>query len=150
MPLTYLISLIVLIVGLLIYLFTGRNYFNKHKFVRLVKYKDDMSVQVKYIKREQFNKTNEILINPKHVFNLKGYTTVVITDKSSESINPNDFESKYSAKDFKSGMRSKLVKDAFDSVKVEKFDKMTFLLILSALQFLAIIYLLYSLLGGVS
>lgn len=140
----------VLVIGLIIYLFFKRNYFNKYKYVRLVKYNDDMTETVQYIKRKIFNKGNEedhILINPKHIYNFKGYTSVIITSKSQESINPIDFESKYSAKDYKTAMKSKHIKDAFDSMKVEKFDKVMFLLILSIVQLIAIAYLLYNLIG---
>jgi len=139
--------LIILIAGLIIYFKFKRNYFNKFQYVRLVTYNKDMSIKVQYIKKESFNKQNDILINDTHVFNFKGYTSIILTDDSRESINPLNFESKFNAKDFKSAMRSKLISETFESLKTDKFDKIMALLFLNILQLLAIIYLIYSLVG---
>lgn len=145
----YIIAGVILALGLIVYFAFKRNYFNKHKYIRLVTYHDDMTITVEYIKKVDFSETKkEIKINPTHVFDFRGYKTIILTDKSCESINPLDFESKFSAKDYKSGMRSKLVKDAFDSVKTNKFDLVHFSLIINILSLLAIAYLLYVTLGG--
>lgn len=122
-----------------------RNFLNKHKYIRLVKYNSDMSVTVNYIKRDVFNKNNEILINPKHVYNFNGYTTIILTSNSQESINPLDFDSKYSAKDYQNAIRTKVVSDVFETLKPDKFDKVMALLFLNGLQLLAIGYLIYML-----
>lgn len=146
---TYLIILLViLILGTVYWLFFRRNRFNAHKYVRLVTYNKDKSVKVQYFKREKFNLNQEILVDSERVFNFKGYTTLVTTSESKENINPLDFETKYNAKDYESAINSKLIKDTFATLKVEKFDKVMFLLGLSVIQLLAIIYLIYNMVGG--
>jgi len=139
----YLIAGIILIIGVIIKLLTSRNYFNKYKYVRVVEYDENMKISIRYIKHQHFNKDNAILINPKHVYNYKGYTTIVKTNLANESINPIDFESKYPADKYKSAIKSKVIADTFATLKVEKFDKLMFLLLLNAIQLIAIIYLLY-------
>ena len=135
------------ILSIIMYLIFKRNYFNKYKYVRLVKYNDDMSINVQYIKKDKFNQDNSILINDKHVFNFNGYTSIIITSNSQESINPIDFNSKYDAKKYKDAIKSKLIHDTFASLKVDKFDKLMGLLLLNILQLIAIAYLIYNLLG---
>lgn len=148
---TLLIGLgFVLVAGLTFYFIFKRNPFNKHKYVRLVKFHDDMVETVQYIKRDQFNQDHEIMINPKNVFSFKGYKTIVITSNSQESINPLDFKSAYNAQDFKTAMHSKLIKDAFDSTRPKKFDPLTILMLLSGIELLAILYLLYIIMGQTS
>lgn len=149
--LIYSITLLVLLIGgIIVYFTVKRNYFNKHKYVRLVKYNDDMTISISYIKHTNFNQDHSILINPKHVYNYKGYTSVVITSKANESINPIDFDSKFDSKDFKSAMKSKLIAETFASLKVEKFDKIMMLLLLNGIQLLAIVYMIYTGMNGVS
>jgi len=149
MRLLYFIGLPVLaiIIGLVYYFGFRRNYFNKYKYIRLVRYNDDKTISVKYIKKEHFNKDLSILINPEHIYNFNGYQTVVTTSKSNESINPIDFTSKFDPKDFKSAIRSKLIAETFASLQPDKFDKMMMLLVLSGLQLIAIAYVLYTLMG---
>jgi hypothetical protein len=107
-----------------------------------------MTININYIKKENFNQDGAIMINPKHVYDFKGYKTVVVTSNSAESINPLDFQSKYDPKDFKSAMHSKLISETFASLKVEKFDKLMMLLFLNVIQLIAIAYLLYTLMGA--
>ena len=139
-----------LVVGIVLFFTVKRNYFNKYKYVRLVRYNNDMSISVSYYKKEQFNKNDAILINPDHVFNFKGYTSIIITSQSSESINPLDFNSKFNKKDFETAMESKLIQETFASLKADKFDKIMMLLFLNIAQLVAISYLLYNMLGGAS
>jgi len=131
---------IILIVALIVWFIFKRNYFNKYKYVRLVKYNDDMSIDVSYIKKDVFNKDDSILVNPKHVYNFKGYQSIIITSNAQESINPIDFESKYDPKHFKAAMKSKLIAETFASLKTDKFDKIMALIFLNIIQLLAIDY----------
>jgi len=144
----YIILLLVLIIGFIIFLFTKRNFFNKYKFIRIVQYNNDMTITVKYIKRDQFNVDNKILVNSKHIFNFTGYKSIIITSEANESINPLDFESKYSAKDYQTAIKSKIISEAFASLKEDKFDKVMALIMLNVIQLIAIAYLLYNVLGG--
>jgi len=108
-----------------------------------------MTVSVRYIKRNKFNTDKSLLINPKHVFNFNGYTSVITTYKTAESINPLDFESKYSVNDYKTAIKSKLISDTFATLKVEKFDKVMALIFLNVITLIAIVYLIYNTVEGV-
>ena len=114
--------------------------FNKHKYLRVVKYNSDKSSTITYHLSSKF-KPN-YLINPDHIFNYKGYRTIITTDKSAETINPLDFNSKYNASDFQTAIESKLIKDTFNTLKPNLFDKTTFMLLLNIILTIAVIYLL--------
>jgi len=137
----------ILLIGIVVYLVFKRNYFNKYKYIRLVTYNEDMTESIRYYKKELFD-YDSIKINPKHIYNCKGYTSIITTSKAAESINPIDFESKYDAKLFKVAIKSKHISEAFKSMQPKKIDLMMILLFISGIQLLAIIYLLYNLLGG--
>ena len=141
-----IIALIIGLIALVIYFKFKRNYFNKFQYVRLVTYNKDMTVKVSYIKRKDFNTDNSILINEKHVYNFKGYTTIIKTDTCQESINPLDFKSKFNSEHYKTAIRTKLISETFNSLKKDKFDKIMALLMLNGFQLLAIMYLIYMLL----
>lgn len=136
-----------LILAFTYYFIFKRNYFNKHKYMRIEEFKSDKSVSVSYIKREHFNKNNQLLINPNHVFNFKGYTTIAKTDKTAETINPLDFESKYDSNKFKTAINSKLIHETFATLQKPKIDYLMISVILNGLTLLAIIYLILKL-GG--
>lgn len=114
--------------------------FGKHKYLRVIKFNSDKSTTVTYHQSSKFRPS--FLINPNHVFDYKGYRTVVITDKSAETINPLDFSSKFNASDYQTAIESKLIKDTFSTLKPNKFDKTTFMLLLILLLNIAVIYLL--------
>ncbi len=114
--------------------------FNKHKYLRIIKYNSDKSSTITYHLSSKF--TPNFLINPDHIFNYKGYRTIIITDKSAETINPLDFTSKFNASDFQTAIESKLIKDTFTTLKSNLFDKTTFMLLLNLILNIAVIYLL--------
>ena len=130
-----------LLLGLIAYFIFKRNYFNKHKYVRLERFNRDKSISIRYIKRDQFNNDKSLLINPAHVYNYKGYTSIMTTSECAESINPLDFQSKYDGVKFKTAIRSKLIVDTFDSIKKPKLD---FLMISVVLNVVIIMILLYT------
>ena len=115
-------------------------FLNKHKYLRVIKFNSDKSTTVTYHLSDKF-KPN-FLINPNHIFNYKGYRTIIITDKAAETINPLDFNSKYNASDFQTAIESKLIKDTFTTLKPNLFDKTTFMLLLNIILTIAVIYLL--------
>ena len=131
------------------YFLFKRNYFNKYKYIRLERYHEDMSITVSYIKKDKFNLDDSILINPQHIYNFKGYQTVILTSRTQESINPIDFESKFDPSHFKSAMKSKLIAETFASLKVDKFDKLMMILFVNIIILVAIAYLIYNLMGNV-
>ena len=114
--------------------------FGKHKYLRVIKFNSDKSSTITYHLSSKF-KPN-FLINPDHIFNYKGYRTVIITDKSAETINPLDFESKFNHEDFQTAIESKLIKDTFSTLKSNTIDKTTVMLLLNIILHIVVIYLL--------
>lgn len=143
------VILVTLLIVAIIKIFFQRSFVTKHKYVRLVTYNDDMSIKVKYIKRESFNQDGSIIINPNHIFNFNGYTSIITTSNACESITPLDFKSQYDTKKFKTAIRSKLISETYNTLKPERFDKMSLLLLISGIELLAIIYLIYNIIGTV-
>ena len=114
--------------------------FGKHKYLRVIKFNSDKSSTITYHLSSKFKPS--FLINPDHIFNYKGYRTVIITDKSAETINPLDFESKFNHEDFQTAIESKLIKDTFSSLKSNTIDKTTVMLIINIILHIVVIYLL--------
>lgn len=124
-----------------------RTYFNKHKYIRVITFNHDKSSTIKYYKKESFNKNKNLLINPDHIFLAKGYTTIVLHDKSAETINPLDFESKYDADMFQSAINTKIIHDTFNTLKAKKFELTQILLIAIAICNVVMLYFLLQLAG---
>lgn len=115
-------------------------FLNKHKYLRVIKFNSDKSSTITYHLSSKFKP--DFLINPDHIFIYNGYRTVIITDKSAETINPLDFNSKFNASDFKTAIESKLIKDTFSTLKPKLFDTTTIILILNLVMTFGILYLL--------
>lgn len=115
-------------------------FLQKHKYLRVIKFNSDKSSTITYHLSSKF--TPNFLINPDHIFNYNGYRTVVITDKSAETINPLNFESKFNASDFETAIESKLIRDTFNTLKPTMFDRMTILLLLNLVITLGVLYFL--------
>ena len=121
--------------------------FGKHKYLRVIKFNSDKSSTITYHLSSKY-KPN-FLINPDHIFNYKGYRTIVITDKSAETINPLDFESKYNPSDFQTAIESKLIKDTFSTLKSSSVDKTVIMLLLIIVLQIVVIYLLLKSQGAI-
>ena len=115
-------------------------FLNKHKYLRVIKFNSDKSSTITYHLSNKFKPS--FLINPDHIFIYNGYRTVVITDKSAETINPLDFESKFNSSDFQTAIESKLIKDTFSTLKHNIFDTPTILLIVNLVITLCVLYFL--------
>ena len=115
-------------------------FLNKHKYLRVIKFNADKSSTITYHLSSKF-KPN-FLINPDHIFYYNGYRTIIITDKSAETINPLDFESKFNSSDFQTAIESKLIRDTFSTLKHNIFDTPTILLIINLVITLAVLYFL--------
>ena len=115
-------------------------FLNKHKYLRVIKFNSDKSSNITYHLSSKF--TPNFLINPDHIFIYNGYRTIIITDKSAETINPLDFNSKFNSSDFQSAIESKLIKDTFSTLKHNIFDRPTILLLLNLIITFAILYFL--------
>ena len=115
--------------------------FNKHKYLRVIKYNSDKSSTITYHLSSKF--VPNFLINPDHIFNYKGYRTIIITDKSAETINPLDFTSKFNPADFQTAIESKLIRDTFSTLKPKLLDTTTIMLLLNLILTAGIFYLLF-------
>lgn len=92
--------------------------FNKKKFYKVL-YKSDKTFKIQKIKN--IEKEN-ILINPDHIFiDKQGNRYILTSDKAAESINPLDFQSQYSSKEFKTAIETKLINDLFKNFDDNKF-----------------------------
>lgn len=93
--------------------------FRKKQFYKII-YNQDKTVKITKVKN--INDEN-LLINPEHIFfDNKGNRYILTSDKSAESINPLDFESKFSPKEFKTAIESKLVNDLFNNFEENKLS----------------------------
>lgn len=97
-----------------------RNFLNKHKYIKVFTFSETKNITIKYYKIKDYKPF--YLINPDHIFYHNGYLSIIISDKSAETINPLDFESHFSAKDFKVAIESKLIKETFGTLKDSKID----------------------------
>lgn len=97
-----------------------RTFWNKHKFIKVIKFNKDKTSMTTYYRLASFKPI--YLINPNNVFNSNGYSTILITDESTENINPLDFKSKYELSKFQSAINNKLIQDTFNTLKSNKFD----------------------------
>jgi len=122
-------------------------FLNKHKYLRVIKFNSDKSSTITYHLSTKF-KPN-FLINPDHIFIYNGYRTIIITDKSAETINPLDFNSKFNSSDFKTAIESKLIKDTFSTLKHKIFDTPTILLLLNLVITFAVLYFLLKSQGAI-
>ena len=94
--------------------------FKRKKKLYKVIYKSDKTFNIRKIKNID---SENILINPDHIFfDSKGNRYILTTDQSAESINPLDFESKFSPKEFRTAIESKLINDLFKSFDDKKIS----------------------------
>jgi hypothetical protein len=121
--------------------------FKKHLYIKVYQFTDKKTVEITYHKIATYQPT--FLIHPDHIFNSNGFQTVIITNKSAETINPLDFQSKYNACDFETAMTSKLVKDAFGGLAVPKIDIMKLILFANLGVTLVLLYILLKNTGAV-
>lgn len=112
--------------------------FKRKKRLYKIIYKSDKTFNIKKI--NNIDKEN-ILINPNHIFfDTKGNRYILTTDQSAESINPLDFESKFSPKEFKTAIESKLIKDLFKSFDDKKLPIDRLLLFVNIFMTFVILY----------
>ena len=123
--------------------------FNKHKYIRLITFKNDKSVSVRYFKSKEFerycNESKGLLVDPNHMFIQRGFRTFITAENTAQTINPLDIKSQYDAIKFEIAIQNKVIRDTFNKFENKKFDLNTMLLIgiLAALGIL----LYYQLMG---
>ncbi|MEM1974134.1 MAG: hypothetical protein QXN68_05040 [Thermoplasmata archaeon] len=110
----------------------------KKKHLYKILYKSDKTIKITKVK----NINNEnILINPNHIyFDKNGNRYILTTDQSAESINPLDFESKFSPKEFRSAIESKLIQDLFKTFDDKKLPIDRLLLFVNIFMTFVILY----------
>jgi hypothetical protein len=114
--------------------------FKKSNYIRVIKFNTDKSSNITYHKSKTY-KPN-FLINPNHIFFANGYRTIVISDKSAETINPLDFNSKFNPTDFETAIESKLIRDTFNTLKPKLIDTTTIMLLINLIFTFGVLYLL--------
>lgn len=93
--------------------------FNRKKFYKVI-YNSDKTFKIERIKN--IDKEN-ILVNPNHIYiDKKGNRYILTTDKVAESINPLDFSSQFSPKEFRTAIESKLINDLFKNFDDRKLS----------------------------
>lgn len=101
-------------------------------------FKSDKTVKISKVKN--IDKEN-ILINPDHVFfDKKGNRYILSSDQSAESINPLDFESKFSPKEFRTAIESKLIHELFKNFDEKKISIDRLLLFVNIFMTFVILY----------
>lgn len=121
--------------------------FNKHKYIKVYTFKNDKTLEVSYYKKKLFNP--DYLINPNHVYNHLGYSTVIITDKATETIDPLDFTSKFKRSEFTTAINSKVIKDALASIETPKIDIVKLMLFALLGINVILLYIIVTQSGGV-
>ena len=107
-----------------------RNLFRdlqKSKYIKVYTFTDTKGLYVKYYKDK--NLPRDLLINPDHVFNHRGYRTILTTNKVAETINPLDFSSKFDKSLFEVAINNNFAKDLLSTTSDKTLDKTQKLLI---------------------
>lgn len=111
--------------------------FNKKKFYKVL-YKSDKTFKIQKIKN--IDKEN-ILINPDHIFiDKQGNRYILTSDKAAESINPLDFQSQFSPKEFRTAIESKLINDLFKNFDDRKLSIDRLLIFINIFMTFVILY----------
>lgn len=92
----------------------------KSKYIKVYTFTDTKGLEVKYYKDKDFPK--DLLINPDHVFNHRGYRTILTTNKVAESINPLNFNSKFDKSLFEVAINNNFAKDLLSTTDSNKLD----------------------------
>lgn len=116
----------------------------KDKYIKVIDYKKDKSIKIRYYHEEDFKP--DFLINNNHIFLHNGYRTILISDSKKETINPLDLKSAYPVEKFQTAIESKVIKDVFNDLRVKELDITKILLIGNIV--LTAILLYYQVIGG--
>lgn len=112
--------------------------FKRKKHLYKVIYNSDKTFSIKKIKN--IEKEN-ILINPNHIFlDKQGNRYILTSDKAAESINPLDFQSQFSPKEFRTAIESKLINDLFKNFDDRKLSIDRLLIFINIFMTFVILY----------
>ena len=118
--------------------------FNKDKYIKEIKYKNDKSITITYIHKNNFKP--KYLVNNDHIFLSNGYRTILTSDTKNETINPLDLSSQYPVEKFQTAIESKVIKDVFSNLETNKIDIMKILAFANLFGLAILIY--YQVMGG--
>lgn len=119
----------------------------KHKYIRIERYTKTKGLEVRYYKEAQLPK--DVLIDPDHVFNFRGYRSIMVSDNSAQTINPLDVTSQFPKGEFEKAINSKVVSELLSTTKKDKLDLTQMLLIGIAFIGAVTLYLLWQHTGGI-
>lgn len=98
----------------------------KNKYIKVYTFQKTKTITIEYFKIKNFDPP--YLVNPDHIFMSNGFQTIMTSENAKETINPLNFSSKYPAKMFEIAIDTKLMKDAYTSMKADKLDMQKVLL----------------------
>ena len=112
--------------------------YKKDNYIKIIKFKEDKSVEIKRIKTNKLPQS--LLINNNHVFIHNGYKTILTSETVAESINPLDLKSLYPADRFKTAIETKVINDVFNTIKKDKLDIYKLLLFINIFIGIILLY----------
>ena len=114
--------------------------YREHRYIKVYKFRSDKTLELNIYAKDDFKP--DFLLNPDHVFNHGGFSTVIISDTKAETINPLDLKSKYNVKDFTTAINSKLIHETFSTLKTDKIDLVKVLLFVNIAINLILLFIL--------
>src|SRR5690606_11417315 len=114
--------------------------YREHRYIKVYRFRNDKTVDINIYAKDTFRP--DFLLDPNHVFNHAGFSTIVISDTKAETINPLDLKSKYNVKDFTTAINSKLIHETFSTLETNKIDLVKVLLFANIAINLVLLFIL--------
>lgn len=114
--------------------------YREYKYIKVYRFRNDKTVELNIYAKDKFKP--DFLLDPDHVFNHGGFSTVIISDTKAETINPLDLKSNYNVKDFTTAINSKLIHETFSTLKTDKIDLVKVLLFANIAINLVLLFIL--------
>ncbi|MEM0173956.1 MAG: hypothetical protein QXI16_05575 [Sulfolobaceae archaeon] len=114
--------------------------YREYKYIKVYRFRNDKTVELNIYAKDTFKP--DFLLDPDHVFNHAGFSTIIISDTKAETINPLDLKSKYNVKDFTTAINSKLIHETFSTLKSDKIDLVKVLLFFNIAINLVLLFIL--------
>lgn len=114
--------------------------YREHRYIKVYRFRNDKTIDLNIYAKNTFKP--DFLLDPDHVFNHAGFSTIIISDTKAETINPLDLKSKYNVKDFTTAINSKLIHETFSTLKSDKIDLVKVLLFFNIAINLVLLFIL--------
>ncbi len=104
---------------------TSQPIFKKSKYIKVNYFTEGKETKTYFVipKDNKISFNNKtFLINPEHIYLSNKFKTIILTSKSSETIDPLNFDSKFNSDIFNSAINNKLIKDTFDTLDNTETD----------------------------